>query len=156
MREDPAGVRTGTAGKGPAISHTASGPGRLIVAVYGVLALAATGRSVTQILLSFERAPLAYLLSALAAVIYLVATVALARGDRTSVRVAWAAITIELVGVLVVGAVSYGMPALFPDKTVWSHFGSGYGYVPLVLPVLGLWWLHRIGRQENETAPGSG
>ena len=122
------------------------GPGVVLVAIYGVLALAATGRSIMQIALYFSRAPLAYVLSALAAVIYIVATVALARGSRTSARVAWAAITVELVGVLVIGALSYAVPSAFPDKTVWSHFGSGYGYVPLVLPVLGLWWLRRHSR----------
>ena len=38
----------------------------------------------------------------------------------------------------------------FPDKTVWSHFGSGYGFVPLVLPVLGLLWLRTQGRADSE------
>lgn len=122
---------------------TRSGPGVVLVAVYAVLALAATGRSVLQITEYFSRAPVAYLLSALAAVIYIVATVALSRGSRTSWRVALAAILIELVGVLVVGLLSYAVPSAFPDKTVWSHFGAGYGYVPLVLPVVGLWWLRR-------------
>ena len=115
----------------------------MLVALYGLFALAATGRATFQILADFAKAPVAYLLSALAAVIYLVASVALARGDRTSVRVARAAITTELVGVLVVGLVSYLAPSEFPDKTVWSHFGSGYGYVPLLLPILGLLWLRR-------------
>lgn len=124
-------------------AHTGHGPGRLLVAVYGLLALAATGRSVLQITEYFHRAPLAYVLSALAAVIYIVATVGLARGNRASVRVAAVAVTIELIGVLVVGAASFARPELFPDKTVWSHFGQGYGYVPLVLPVLGLLWIRR-------------
>ena len=44
---------------------------------------------------------------------------------------------------LAVGTLSFVRPELFPDKTVWSHYGSGYGYLPLVLPVLGLWWLLR-------------
>ncbi|HET8594764.1 MAG TPA: hypothetical protein VFM07_05910 [Intrasporangium sp.] len=123
--------------------HTGHGAGRLLVAVYGLLALAATGRSVLQIVEYFDRAPVSYLLSALAAVIYIVATVGLARGNRTSVRVAAVAVSIELVGVLIVGALSYAMPEAFPDKTVWSHFGQGYGYVPLVLPFLGLWWIWR-------------
>ncbi|XVX21586.1 hypothetical protein ACQP1U_06895 [Actinomycetota bacterium] len=125
---------------------TGTGPGRLLVAVYAVLALAATGRSVMQLVTSFEVAPVAYLLSALAALIYIVATVALARADATSRRVAWLAITTELVGVLLVGLASYLVPQAFPDKTVWSHFGSGYGFVPLVLPVIGLWWLARSAR----------
>lgn len=123
--------------------HTGHGAGRLLVAVYGLLALAATGRSVLQIVEYFHRAPVSYLLSALAAVIYIVATVGLAGGGRTSVRVAAVAVAIELVGVLVVGSLSYAMPQAFPDKTVWSHFGQGYGYVPLVLPFLGLWWIWR-------------
>lgn len=122
--------------------RTGAGPGRLIVAVYAVLALAATGRSTLQITEYFDRAPLAYLLSAVAAVIYLVATVALAKNWR---RIALVACSIEFAGVLVVGLASYLAISAFPDKTVWSHFGSGYGYVPLVLPVIGLWWLRRVG-----------
>jgi hypothetical protein len=114
--------------------------------VYGVFAIAATGRASLQISEYFHRAPLAYSLSALAAVIYVVATVALARGDRTSVAVATVSCSIELLGVLVVGVASYVDKAAFPDKTVWSHFGSGYGYIPLVLPVLGLLWLRSVRR----------
>lgn len=123
-----------------------SGPGRMLVAVYGLFALAATGRSVMQISEYFDRAPVPYLLSALAAVVYIVATVALARGDRTSVKLARATITFELIGVLAVGLWSVLAPAMFHDKTVWSHFGQGYGFVPLVLPLIGLWWLRRTAR----------
>lgn len=119
------------------------GPGVLLVVVYGVLALAATGRSVLQISEYFERAPLAYLLSAFAAVVYVLATWCLARGGRW-VRVGIVACAVELVGVLVVGLASFVVPAAFPDKTVWSHFGQGYGFVPLVLPVLGLLWFRRL------------
>ncbi|CCI52258.1 MAG: hypothetical protein LKG20_03555 [Tetrasphaera jenkinsii] len=121
-------------------NSTGRGPGTVIVALYAVLALAATGRSVLQITEYFSRAPLAYVLSAVAAAIYLVAAFALATGRRT---LATAACTVELVGVLAVGLASYAAAEHFPDKTVWSHFGSGYGYVPLVLPVIGLWWLRR-------------
>ncbi|HET8601713.1 MAG TPA: hypothetical protein VFL99_15400 [Segeticoccus sp.] len=128
----------------PAARHTGSGPGRILVGVYGLLALAATGRSVLQISEYFQRAPLAYILSAVAAVIYLLATAALAKGGRTWTRVAAVAISVELVGVLAVGVASYVDTAAFPDKTVWSHFGQGYGYVPLVLPILGLLWLRSL------------
>ena len=121
------------------------GPGALLVVVYAVLALAATGRSVLQITEYFSRAPLAYLLSAVAAVVYLLATWCLARGGRW-VRVGIIACAVELVGVLVVGAASFVLPSAFPDKTVWSHFGQGYGFVPLVLPVLGLLWFRRVER----------
>lgn len=131
---------------------TSQGFGRVLIAVYGLLALAATGRSVLQLTTEFHKAPLAYILSAVAAVIYIVATVALVRGDRASVRVARVTISIELIGVLAVGLWSYLDKAAFPDKTVWSHFGQGYGYLPLVLPMIGLWWLSRtssVGAGED-------
>lgn len=130
-------------------SATRSGPGRTLVAVYGVFALAATGRSVLQLTLYADRAPIPYALSALAALVYLAATFGLAGGSVTARRVAWAACLTELVGVLVVGAVSTLRPDLFPDDTVWSGFGRGYGYVPLVLPVAGLAWLVWVRRQES-------
>jgi hypothetical protein len=119
------------------------GPGRALLLVYAVFALSASVRAGYQLLTKFSEAPLAYLLSALAAAIYVVAAVALARGTETARRVALAACTIELVGVLSVGAVSYAQPEDFPDATVWSHFGQGYGFIPVVLPVLGLIWLVR-------------
>ena len=114
----------------------------MLVAVYGLFALAATARSAVQIATKFHEAPLAYLLSAFAAVVYIVATVSLARGDAISRRVATVAISTELVGVITVGTVSELVPDAFPQATVWTGFGSGYGFVPLVLPFVGLWWLH--------------
>lgn len=119
----------------------AVGWGRALVFVYGVFAVAATGRSVLQISTELDNAPLAYSLSLLAAVVYLVATTSLLLGGRNGWRVAAAAVCVELVGVLVVGTLSYVATDLFPDKTVWSHFGQGYGYFPLVLPFAGLAWL---------------
>ncbi|MEV4318836.1 hypothetical protein [Actinocrispum sp. NPDC049592] len=115
-----------------------SGPGRVLIAVYGVFVIAAAARSSVQILTRFDRAPLAYLLSAFAAAVYIVATVCLAQGVR---RIAMMSCVVELAGVLVVGTVSLVVPQAFPDATVWSGYGRGYGFVPLVLPVFGLWWL---------------
>ena len=43
----------------------------------------------------------------------------------------------------------------FPDQTVWSDFGSGYGFVPLVLPMFGMWWLWRT-RPRDTSSPPSG
>ncbi|MBS41955.1 MAG: hypothetical protein CMH83_02015 [Nocardioides sp.] len=120
-----------------------SGPGRTLVFVYGVFAVAATGRSVLQLATEAGDAPLAYTLSLVAAVIYLVATTCLLLGGRTAWRVAVVACSVELVGVLVTGVLTYTAPDLFPDKTVWSHFGQGYAFLPLVLPFLGLLWLRR-------------
>jgi len=126
----------------------------VLVAVYGLFALAATARSAVQIATKFHEAPLAYLLSAFAAVVYIVATVSLARGDAVSRRVATVAISIELVGVITVGAVSEFAPDAFPEATVWTGFGSGYGFVPLVLPFVGLWWLrHTRAGPSSSDAP---
>jgi hypothetical protein len=111
------------------------GAGRLLVAVYAVFALAASSRAALQLATRFDEAPVAYLLSAVAAAVYVIATVALFRGDR---RLALGAVLFELVGVLVVGTLSLALEDVFPDETVWSSYGAGYGFVPLVLPVLGL------------------
>jgi hypothetical protein len=123
-----------------------TGVGRVLIAVYAILALASLGRSGYQIATKFEEAPLAYVLSALAAVVYVVATVALIGRGAAWFRVAAIAIGVELLGVLVVGTASLIDPALFPDDTVWSVFGRGYAFVPLVLPILGLLWLRRLDR----------
>lgn len=127
-------------------SATRSGPGRILITVYGVFVLAATARSAVQIATRFDRAPVAYVLSAVAAVIYVAATVCLIRGSRASRRVAIVCCLVELVGVVAVGTVSVVAPQAFPDATVWSVYGRGYGFVPLVLPILGLWWLKVSGR----------
>ena len=111
---------------------TRHGPGRILILVYGVFALAATSRAGVQIATQFVQAPIAYVLSAVAAVIYCAATFALARATKVSRRVATVAIVVELVGVIAIGAFSYAVPEDFPDATVWSHFGQGYGFVPLV------------------------
>ena len=104
---------------------------------------------------------MAYLLSALAALIYLVATIGLVRGGPTGRRAAVIACSVELAGVLVVGTLSLVDRAAFPDATVWSVFGKGYGFVPLVLPVLGLLWLRHQAeladdRTDDEPAPPAG
>ena len=116
----------------------------MLVAVYGIFALSATARAAVQIAGKFDDAPLAYLLSALAGVVYILATVGLA-GTRPWARtLAWAAVGFELTGVLVVGTLTVLDAAAFPDDTVWSFYGRGYGFVPLVLPLVGLWWLQLV------------
>jgi hypothetical protein len=120
----------------------------VLVAVYGTFALAAGARAAVQLGTRFAEAPLAYLLSALAAAVYVVATAGLVRGGRGGRRTALIAITVELVGVVVVGTLSLVDPAAFPDETVWSAYGHGYLYIPLVLPVLGLLLLRRTGQKS--------
>ncbi|WP_115788066.1 hypothetical protein [Arthrobacter silvisoli] len=130
-----------------------TGPGRLLIAVYAVFAISATARAGYQIATKFAEAPLAHILSAFAAVVYLVATVSLAKPGRTWFKVSLAAVLVELVGVIVVGAFSLFDPVAFPHDTVWSLFGRGYGFVPLILPVLGLLWLNK--RRPGKPDPAS-
>jgi hypothetical protein len=127
----------------PATDTRNTGPGRLLIAVYAVFAISASARAGYQILTKFSEAPLAYLLSAFAAAVYVVATVSLAKPGRTAFKVSVAAVLVELVGVLVVGALSVFDSVNFPHETVWSLFGRGYGFIPLLLPILGLIWLYR-------------
>lgn len=117
------------------------GPGRVILALYLVFVIGTVSRSAAQISTRWEQAPLAYALSAVAAAIYLVALVSLSLRGTRAWWVSLVALSVELAGVLVVGTWSYLAPQMFPDQTVWSHFGQGYLFIPLVLPVVGLWWL---------------
>lgn len=125
--------------------------GRLLVAIYGVLAFAALGRSSYELIAKFSQAPLAYSLSAFAAMVYLVATLTLGRDSVLSRRIALVAVWIELIGVIAVGLATILQPSWFSNSasqvhTVWSYFGVGYGFVPLVLPFFGLSWLRRRQR----------
>ncbi len=139
----------------------AVGVGRVLIVVYAILALAATGRSVFQIVDRFGEAPLAFSLSGLSAAVYIVATVALALSGRFWYRVAWITIGFELLGVLTVGTLSIAAPAVLGlhsidpfgrQSTVWSVYGMGYLFIPLVLPVLGLLWLSRF--RPSSAVPG--
>ncbi len=131
---------------------TRTGPGRLLVAVYGLFALSASARAGVQIATKFSHAPVAYVLSAIAGLVYILATVTLANGSATARRIAVASCSVELAGVLAVGTWSLVDRATFPDATVWSGYGSGYGFVPLVLPVFGLLWLRHWARRAKAQA----
>jgi hypothetical protein len=138
---------------------TRKGPGRLLIAVYALFALSASARAGVQIATKFSHAPVAYLLSAFAAAVYILATVTLTAGNPTARRIAVLSCSVEFVGVLAVGTWSLADPATFPDATVWSGYGSGYGFVPLVLPVFGLLWLRRWtgrARTQRTIVPSAG
>ena len=119
-----------------------------MIAVYGVFALSATARASYQLITKFEEAPLAYSLSAVSAFVYIIATIALARGEKSR-TLAWLTVGFELVGVVTVGLLSILLPELFAHPSVWSGFGSGYAFIPLLLPILGLAWLWRERAGNN-------
>ncbi|MEY4417860.1 MAG: hypothetical protein RIQ88_298 [Actinomycetota bacterium] len=119
------------------------GLGNLVIALYAVFALSATVRGTYQIYRKFQDAPLAYSLSLLAGIVYVVATIALL---KRNFRLAKATMWFELVGVITIGFLSILIPAIFAHPTVWSFFGMGYGFIPLALPIFGLIWLRKSGK----------
>ncbi|SEG72995.1 hypothetical protein SAMN05216223_10958 [Actinacidiphila yanglinensis] len=129
-----------------------TGPGRLLLSLYGVFTVAALSRSIVQLSTKYHEAPLAYVLSGVAGVVYAVITLALWRGGETARRVALVSCSAELLGVITVGIWTVVDSSAFPDATVWSDFGIGYVFLPIVLPVTGLLWLRRSARQGAETA----
>jgi hypothetical protein len=127
-------------------SSRSLGVGRLLILVYAVFAVSSTARASFQVITKFEEAPLAYSLSLLSALVYILATVSLARPGTTWQKIAVISVIFELVGVLSVGTLSFVAPELFDHASVWSGFGSGYGYLPLFLPILGLIWIRKARR----------
>ncbi len=119
------------------------GVGRLLIAVYAVFALSATARASYQLLREFDEAPVAYTLSLVSALTYILVTVALTKTGDKWAKIARFTVWFELFGVIAVGIASIALPSLFNHPSVWSGFGIGYGFLPLVLPILGLIWLAR-------------
>lgn len=117
--------------------------GRVLIVVYIILSIAATARALLQLITKYDEAPLAYWLSLVSGLVYIVATIALIKRRGAWRTVAWIALGFELTGVLVVGTLSLTIPELFDHPSVWSWYGQGYGFIPLVLPVLGMIWLRR-------------
>ncbi|GGS05905.1 hypothetical protein Snoj_48110 [Streptomyces nojiriensis] len=134
---DATGAATTAAGR----KRLVSGPGLLLVWLYGVMVVGAVSRSAFQISTEFDRAPLAYSLSAVAALAYAFITYSLVRGGETARKAALICCAAELAGVLAVGTWTVVRPESFPDTTVWSQFGMGYLFIPVILPVTGMLWL---------------
>ncbi len=119
------------------------GIGRLLIAVYGIFALSATARASYQLLRKFDDAPVAYSLSLVSAITYILVTISLARTSGFLHRTAKPLVIFELAGVLLVGSLSLIVPGLFKHPSVWSEYGIGYGFLPLILPILALVWLRK-------------
>lgn len=138
---------------GPPDQEHSAGPRRALITLYAIFALAATSRAVVQLATKFHEAPLAYALSLFSGLVYIGATVGLVTNRRWSRGLAWASCGTELAGVLAIGVLTIVDAVAFPDDTVWSRFGSGYVYIPVVLPLLGLGWLWSTRRRSvSDTA----
>ncbi|MEU1011098.1 hypothetical protein ACIP4Y_25190 [Streptomyces sp. NPDC088810] len=126
-----------------------SGPGMLLVWFYGVMVVGAVSRSAYQIATEFDRAPLAYSLSAVAGLVYAFITYSLIRGGETARRAALVCCAAELAGVLLVGTWTLVDRSAFPDATVWSYYGAGYIFIPVLLPVSAVYWLRKARAQKG-------
>ncbi|MEV4339169.1 hypothetical protein [Streptomyces sp. NPDC049590] len=126
-----------------------SGPGMLLVWFYGVMVVGALSRSAYQIATEFDRAPLAYALSAVAGVVYAFITYTLVRGGETARRAALVCCAAELAGVLIVGTWTLAEPSAFPDATVWSEYGMGYVFIPVLLPLSAMYWLRKAALRRG-------
>ena len=136
----------------PARARLIGGPGMVLVWFYGVMVVGAVSRSAFQIATEFHRAPLAYSLSAVAGVVYGFITYSLVRGGETARRAALVCCAAELVGVLTVGTWTLVEPSAFPDATVWSQYGMGYVFIPVLLPVSAMYWLRKARKQQPDAA----
>lgn len=120
-----------------------------MIAIYAIFAISATARASYQLIREFDQAPLAYSLSAISALVYLVATYSLSKQEEKWQRIASVTVWFELVGVVAVGALSLALPEFFAHPSVWSNFGAGYAFIPLILPILGLIWLRKHNASNN-------
>jgi hypothetical protein len=151
----------------PPAPRRSLGVGRVLIVVYAILAIGATSRAVFQIAMYYSSHPSARLpitLSAVSGVIYILATIALIAPGRVWYHIAWVTISFELAGVLIIGTLSLVLPDIFAgpanvpdvaDGTVWSSYGIGYVFIPVVLPVLGMLWLRSRRGQMPSAVVGS-
>jgi len=123
-----------------------SGFSRVLVAVYAVFALAASGRAVFELFTKFDLAPFSYSLSAASALIYLVVAATLSSKSAKLRNIARVALWFELVGVVSVGTAGFFVFELNHFHTVWWFYGAAYACLPLVLPIFGLFYLRRQSR----------
>jgi hypothetical protein len=125
-----------------------SGPHLVLLAVYALFVLAAGSRAIVQLATKLDEAPVAYTLSLVAALTYVAGWFAIRRAADGRPGFARVMLWIELAGVVVIGTLSLVEPDWFPDASVWSDYGRGYGWVPAILPIAGLIWLR--GRRTAE------
>jgi hypothetical protein len=115
--------------------------GVILAISYPVLALSTGVRALYQ--LFFKEGVDYYLpalLSGLAAVLYLIATIGFVVRRKWAWRLSVGALLFETAMALLIGTLSFTHPDLI-GRTVWRHFGADYGYFPLIQPLLGLAWL---------------
>ena len=126
-----------------------SGGHQVLLLLYALFTLAAGARSLVQLATKADEAPFAYVLSLAAAVTYALGWYAIRRASEGRTGFALRMLWVELAGVLTVGTLSLVEDDWFPDATVWSGYGVGYGFVPAALPIAGLLWLRAQDPQRT-------
>ncbi|MBI3959822.1 MAG: hypothetical protein HY328_13510 [Chloroflexi bacterium] len=111
--------------------------GTILAISYPLLALSTGVRALYQ---SFSIGGVGPLLSGVAALCYLTATVGFAKRKRWAWQLSLAVLAFETAMTLLVGTLSFIYPEMI-GRTVWRHFGADYGYFPLFQPIIGLIWL---------------
>jgi uncharacterized membrane protein YfcA len=120
--------------------------GKLLGFSYPLLGLSTGVRSLYQLFFKPESTHLvAASLSLLAAICYIIASVAFFKRTRWAWRLGVGMLSFELLGVLIVGTLSLIYPSVI-GRTAWGQFGRDYGFFPLIQPILGLLWLFKAGR----------
>jgi len=140
------------------MSTPRSGPHKVLLAFYALFTVAAGARALVQLTTQYDEAPVAYWLSLVAAVTYALGWYAIRSAADGRTGFASVMLWVELGGVLTVGVLSLVEPGWFPEPSVWSDFGIGYGFVPLALPIAGLLWLRRqkaVPKEERVLDSGS-
>lgn len=133
-----------------------SGPHQVLLVLYALFFVAAGARSAVQLATMADEAPVAYTLSAVAAVTYALGWFAIRSAAHGDTALASVMLWVELAGVAVVGTLSLVRRDLFPDASVWSDYGIGYGFVPALLPIAGLLWLRRLRAEGALETPAVG
>lgn len=122
---------------------------------YGLWSFSALGRSTYEYFFKNPRPAnlVPAHLSTFVGVLYIFIIVGLRQRSPRAWWITLALLAIELAGVLIVGTIDVVWHP-FPYATVWSNYGIGYFFMPLVLPFLGLTWiLRRETREAYGVAP---
>lgn len=113
-----------------------------LVFFYGLWAVAAISRALYQYAVRRPPDLTPTHISLFVGALYVLIILGMRRRSPAAWRATLALLAVELLGVLVVGAVDVVWRP-FPYTTVWSGFGAGYLYMPLLLPAAGIWWMLR-------------
>ena len=116
------------------------GLGRVVMALFWLFGVWTTVVAIRD-LFSLDGSPEGpAVLALIAGVIYLLAAAAITHNGRRMRMIGWATIGIELVGPLMCGVLSVGVPQLVIGGA-WGEFGHEFFYLPLPLGVIGLVWM---------------